>query len=851
MYHLKIRNEVEKIESQSSEFCNSLSEAIEGILFLGSTGGGKTTLIEFLLGEKLVINIEYGNPYLESSSNNIGSGPNSTTREIMVYKSQDNQLYIDTPGFSDTYGEYTAIKNYFALENILQCKDIKGFKFGFVLAKSVLFYEAIRNKDFIDFVKSIKSFIPSFGSTEWMNQAFIVVTKTEKRTTTNDVIKALSNAIKENNLDSKEQAFFQNIIENRKIALFPLPEEPYESGTPFHNPDANEHIIQLIRQSSYIPLAKQDFKEFNLSLSLNGEVLKDISIAKGEISSQISPLMSAIKDYQQKILTALPSNSFITLHFEKNYEKQKKVLVNYLNNFEKLCTSPEEEFYTLAMRHFNGTKELVTNLCELDYSIKFMKKFTAFDDNLININDIKDKFKDIIRETIVTYNWKLCTLNSYKTFFQSFKKDTHTQQKSIDTLLKNNADARTFVKNLFDNTDKKLVLSQLIDQCQISKQEGQEIKELASSNEKSALNKLATFLTNKEQLQYHRCKITGNEPSIMEIAFDHNYLSECEEIAIYGRYGIKIDQSIETPLRGKNLVMIAPVIEIVGDQKIILSGKEGKAHSVSQANEEKDGLAGNPGESSGSFFGYSHYKQGGLLTLHAEGGKGADGQNGGNGKVGKKGVQDDGYELQSYESDLVYSKKLLHDKLEGMTYNWYKVTRFSDHGKPGTRGGDGKSGGEGGKGGLEGQVDFKVLNPNSLEKCDYVINKGLNGKNGIPGKGGIGGQHGDALQGVWHYPECTPIFFFCGLWRPNGYWEDKPTPQTSNKAAAAMGESGSSFCFNKSNHPIPKDEILSEKHKAEYVKFILDQENNNVYEFYEENTVSTCDFSIDNQYTCF
>ncbi len=850
MHRLKIRNEVAKIESQKDGFCHSLSEPTEGILFLGSTGGGKTTLIEFLLGKKLIVNVKYGNSYLDSSSNNIGNGPNSSTREIMVHTAQDKQLYIDTPGFSDTYGEYTEIKNYFSIENILQCKGIKGFKLGFIIGKSILFYEANRNMDFINFIKSIKNFIPKLGSTEWMNEAFIVVTKTETRTTTNDVIKAFSNAINENNLNSNEREFFEHIINNNKIALFPLPEAPYNIGTTFQNPEANDNIMQLIRQSTYIPLDKQNFKEFNLSLALDGEVLKDISVARTEITTQISAISIVINNYQQKIITAMPSKFLITTHDEK----QKKVLENYLNNIEKLFTSPEETFYTQTMHNFHGTKELITNLSELDYSIKFMKKFAAFDDNLININDIKDEITDIIRAAITTYNWKICTINSYKTLFQSFLPypiKTHiNMEKSIHTLLKNNGDAR----NLFGNsTDQKVVLSYLMDLCSLSKSEGQKILELASSNEKSALNKLAKFITNKEELQYHRCKITGNELSISEISFDNASLRGCEEIAIYGRYGIKIDKSIEMELKGKNLVMIAPVINVSGDQKIVLSGSDGKVYTSFQAKEEEDGAAGDPGESSGSFFGYSYYKTGDLLTLYTQGGKGGDGQDGGKGKDGIKGVSDDGYTLQSSESDLVYSKKLLHDKSEGITYNWYKITRFSDNGEPGSRGGDGRSGGEGGKGGLAGHIDFKVLNPNEHEKCEYVISDGLNGNNGTPGKGGAGGQQGDAMKGIWHYPECTPLFFFCWFWAPMGYWEDKyePTLEPSQKAPNLNGESGMSISFHKSSYPTIKAEILQDKHKSDYVKFILDQESNSAFEFYGGNTVPTCDITVDNQYDCF
>lgn len=853
MYRLKIRNEIASIESQKTGFCDSLNEGTEATLFFGSTGGGKTALIEFLLGKSLTINLRFGNPYLDSTSTNIGNGPDSKTREIITHISDANQLYIDTPGFHDTDGEYAEIKNHYAIENILQCKKIKGFKIGLVMAKSILFYEALRNKDFISFVKSIKNFLPKLGSTDRMNEAFIVITKTEKRTTTNDVIKAWSSVIKENNFDSREQAFFENIIDNRKIALFPLPEEPYIDGDIYHNPKSHESILQLIKHSAYIPLEIQDFKKFNLSLALDGEVVKDINMAKIKVSTQIDQLISAIKNYQQEVLIALPTRLLLT----SDYERQKKVLKDYSTNFEKFCTSPANHykippnqlFYIQAMSHFHETPELINDLCELDYSIKFMKKFTGFDETLININDLKDQISNMLHEIIVANNWKICITNSYKTLFQSFKNDPHTQKKSIDTLLKNNAAARDLFEN---NWDQKIVLSKLTNQCSLSEKDGKEILELASLNEDNVLRKLAKFITQNQELQYHRCKITGSEPNISQISFENENLNECEEIAIYGRFGIKIDKSLETELRGKNLVMIAPIIKVIGEQKIILSGKDAQEHSILQANDGQDGQAGNIGESSGSFFAYS-YNAGNTLTILADGGKGSAGQDGGKGENGKKGEPDDGSMLQSSYNDVTYSKKFLHEKPEGITYNWYQVNKYSDNGEPGTQGSNGLTGGEGGKGGVMGKVDFITLVPEEVSFTSSTLD-GLDGRNGAPGKGGEGGQHGDATEGIWHYPECTTIFsFVCRLWSPEGYWElnHEPTPQISQKAPALNGETGSNIPFHKSSDPIYKPEIFKEKHKEEYVKFILEEENNSFFEFYQDNTSETCINSVDNQYSCF
>lgn len=845
MYHLKIRNEVEKIELQKNEFCNSLSGMTVGTLFLGPTGSGKTTLIEFLLNKLLIIDVKHGNPCLNSLSNNIDNGPNSKTKEIVIYSTDDNQLYIDTPGFRDTYGEYTEIGNYIAIENIFQCRNIKGFKIGLILPKSVLFYETNRNRDFINFIKAIKNFMPTIGSKPWINEAFIVVTKTEKRTTTDDVIKALASAIKENNLNSNEWEFLDNIINNKKVTLFPLPEEPYNVGGTFKNQEASENIAQLIKQSTYIELKKEDLKKFDLSLTFDGEVLKDISIAKNEIINQIKVVVSEIRDYQQKIIAAFPTNSFNVA----NYKIKKKNLENYLSNEKTYCDSSERIIYNLVMDHFDGSRKLIDIFCELDYSIKFMKKIKSFNEGLIDTNDIKNQFHDAIRPVIAIYNWKICTSNSYKALFHFFKKDVNTHKKSIDTLLEHGYD----IINLFDYTrDRKDVLLQLFNRCSTIKEEVEGLLELTFLNESNAMNRLAEFVTRKDQLGYNECKITGNVPRVSQISFDSDELVLCEEIAIYGRYGIRIDESIERELRGKNLIMIAPTIKVIGDQKIILSGIAGKNHTVLEANEGKDGLAGNVGKSSGSFWGYCYNKIGDMLKIEAEGGQGGDGQNGSKGEDRKKSAADKGYMLGSDRSDLVYSKKLLHDKLEGVTYNWYKVTRFSDNGEPGVKGGDGRTGGEGGKGGFSGRIDFRVLNTDGFEKHIFIVNDGINGKNGNPGKGGKGGEHGDAVQGIWHYPECTPVFFFCKLWSPQGYWEEghEPELRVSQKAIASDGEPGSAISFHKSNNPIKKAEILYEEHKVEYMSFML-SENSDVFEFYESNVLTTCNIIEDGYYSCF
>lgn len=833
MPHLKIRKEIENIESSKDDFCNSLTSPVEGTIFLGGTGGGKTTLIEFLEGKELIVKEKYSNLYLASSSNQINNGPHSVTDRIIVSLSHNGNLYIDTPGFWDTYGEYNQIKNIHAIESILNCPNIRGLKLALVIPKSFIFYEGNRGLDFTNYIKSIRNFIPNFGDQKWLNQAFIIVTKTEERTSTDDAIRAITAAIEENHMEDGERSFFKSLLGNKKVVLFPLPSSSYTVDTPYQNKEILNDILELVEETNYVAVTKQDFRSLDLHISLQGNIVADIMAAKKLIEVKLNETNHESQEYQKDFIATLPTNNFTVA----KYKKSESLLEDYFNNPLKFCSPKENSLFIEAMQHLKGVKESSTLLCELDFSLKYLERFIHKGLDIFNAKHEIDEAQEIIGIMKDTWSWAICSTTIFNKFFRSYKEaEASSSQYNLEMLLKNQA--ATF-KYFQLGQNKNVIISNLLDECTTSDQSKLNLMKLASSVENNFLNLLADFIIKKHTTYHEACHIKGLILKTSQIASHIAELSSCKEITMFGVCGIIVDKSVE--LYGKNFYMIAPIVSVIENQKIVLDGENGVNYTI-LANPGMNGNAGETGKSAGSFFGYCYSIDDGVLTVTANGGKGADGQNGGAGIDGRKG--NPASEASMY--DLPHTEQFLHEYNKTAqntvaSFYWYQITKFSDAGTPGKNGRNGKSGGEGGKGGLAGIVDFEIFN--NKDHFISIAEKGANGRNGPPGAGGEGGEHGDAIQGTWYFPKCSGyISILCWLNKPAGYWAEgkEPAHVNSKLPRSSNGEQGSVIPVIKSIQPekvfVGSVDIVKEKIRKDYIEFLFkDSNSNSILDFYKNN----------------
>ncbi len=780
-FKLKIRKEIAAIELANNNPCNSLDTTAKatGTVLLGSTGGGKTTLMEFLLNKNLTIGIRYGNSYLDSKSNHIGHGGEAKTDQVMIYTYDKNQIFIDTPGFGDTRGEYTEIKNHIAIRNIVECDKIMGIRMVFVVPKSFIFYEANRGTDLIKFVKAIRNFIPDFSAKKWIDQTLIIVTKTETRTTTNNAIEAIKDGIEQIReireagtiITKEEREFFQHLTDNQRVKLFPMPPEPYQAGTIFENPELRKDILDFIKKVPVVKVSKDDFKK-DFELLSAGVIIGDINHERANFINQAQIIEENLKKNIKQYIKSFPKGNLSTTE----YKKTKKILEEHIKD-KTICNQQEIEVaFDIAKQlvnvsspnpfkdtsvDFGEVNELKSTFCELDYSVKFLQKYISHKNDLFQIEAAEEKLTNIIEQVITYFDWVICTTNAYATFFRFLiQKDNQSQPKDIDTILNQNVNGyKFFGHNTEDIRNSIFDICTKSDNVEIAKNNKRKLVDLRDSNvNDNALDKLVLLISSILKDEYplydkSTCTIKGFMPGVSQINMDHNALDGCTTIAIYGVYGIQINGPLELP--GKNLIMIAPHIKVSENQKIKLDGQDAANHLEIEDNNGQHGAAGNLGRSAGSFYGYCIEKSGGKLIISAKGGNGGNGQNGAKGVNGAKGNPASKNNLLDSKLYSEGSSIELKSKEDHQNWSWSRHIRCTDTGKDGSTGGIGGTGGEGGHGGLAGSVDFQIKNA-KMDKEKYfssITAEGTKGKNGAPGDGGKGGAHGDALCYLVDYPD--------------------------------------------------------------------------------------------------
>ena len=124
----KVQEIIPKIQNNIDNFINKnnlqrFKNTVTLAILVGGTGSGKSTFMNLLAGQKLVVKDNFGNFVLEAPNENISKishGVNSST-EIpnLWYNSAQNIIFCDCPGFFDTKGSIQETINIFAIVTLL------------------------------------------------------------------------------------------------------------------------------------------------------------------------------------------------------------------------------------------------------------------------------------------------------------------------------------------------------------------------------------------------------------------------------------------------------------------------------------------------------------------------------------------------------------------------------------------------------------------------------------------------------------------------------------------------------------------------------------------------------------
>lgn len=205
------------------------SQGKDIVVFLGDTGAGKSTLINYLTGQKLKTN-EYQDIVLGYSNDPealpIGGSHLAQTFLPRSIRSGD-LLFFDLPGFGDNRGTATSLLNACFIKSIIE--KAKSVKLVFVAGMDEI--TGKRGKSFIEFMRKIEQLIPGTSIERFSS---LVITKShQKREKLNDYL-----AVK-----TEMTPILQSWISNNMLGQMSKPEDSIIRD------DERAPILDLIRRT--------------------------------------------------------------------------------------------------------------------------------------------------------------------------------------------------------------------------------------------------------------------------------------------------------------------------------------------------------------------------------------------------------------------------------------------------------------------------------------------------------------------------------------------------------------------------------------------------------------------------
>jgi energy-coupling factor transporter ATP-binding protein EcfA2 len=255
------------------------------VVFLGNTGSGKSTLMNYLSNKNLKVddedNIVLSNPS-DSSAMRIGTGARSETL-LPRFVEIDNLRMYDFPGFGDTRGTSVSLVNACFIKHILE--RAKTVRLMFIAGYDEV--TASRGALFKDLSNTAKNLLPDDQIEEC---SALTITKSPANKEKGKLIQILQNRtergildiwIEQRKLAKMSSPFDQKINQNDRQDILKIIEEtPYKKLTNVniqatYNSSNLDHLRKVYfeeMQEIFVKLREENFKEGSLS-SLDIEAL--------------------------------------------------------------------------------------------------------------------------------------------------------------------------------------------------------------------------------------------------------------------------------------------------------------------------------------------------------------------------------------------------------------------------------------------------------------------------------------------------------------------------------------------------------------------------------------------------
>jgi energy-coupling factor transporter ATP-binding protein EcfA2 len=716
---------------------HSQVEKAEGqniVLFLGPTGSGKSTAINYLAGCTMLeiddpmtgdFSIKTENPVVD-----IGDGALSTTLypsivDLLVPSGDKNIKFCDTAGFGDNRGPEYDICAAYTLGSVFEkAKAVQGVAVLIQLSDIT----DPRLPKLIDTFRQLNRLFTNRDN--YTGSILLLVTKADfgRPRTVKQIYNILSIRLKEL---KKPQAGTQAKVDISDIEwLFDEVLKEEGKAIKICRPLAADERPDLIETLQTLKPVRDPGSSFKYPISTSSqlELLKLISDRKTQLIDQMNTLSKALKSYWLNY-SEEHSHTLVTL---ENITVGIQTLKERLTSFRTQQTSVETFVDAFEVR--NEAVKLAANAIKDNLSV------------INNLNHFFGKDEDQPRIPLATVDNYIADANELNNKVATYKNPLYGNEMRV--LLESRAiqtkvwGVREKLRGLLEVQRDRLTE----DDCQpiwshLTLESRVQFKELLSLMNQSGnlgcqnvIDLVRQTVLNPFTMPTEA--IEGQliiKSNVANIALSQivQYLTPMKgnlnfhDLVLQSHDTLLVDDSLKAVfVAGKNVVITTNNMEILTeDCKINTSGNKLLAREV------PSGEAGRAGNSAGNIYlNVSDKMSGYTLSLIANGSSGEKGGNGNCGKTGKEGDNGKDADAPGAPGSIITIFEHHDEKISG------------SKGEQGGKGGQGSNAGRGGPAGFSGLIEVM---PKELSCLSLTHNNGDAGTDGTPGSGGNGGKGGE------------------------------------------------------------------------------------------------------------
>lgn len=526
---------MEQVGSTVQKVMSNVPSDATKVLFLGTTGIGKSTLINNLMGSKLKVIGKDGGLQLEPVSpvNGFAIGHDCvsvTSIPNAVYDEQNRLVYCDCPGFGDTNGAYQEILNAFAIDQVLTFSEGTESKVKILLMMSAS--PAVVQSGRAESTKKVfDKIVQIIPDAEKLKEAVVLVLRDSNKQFRDGFFNYLlgkREKSEENKASKKWENWLVSYLKERSASkVFNIPPVLENQKNKEIDIYEKERLIELLQQDPVINIPHNiilDTEECACILEMLHKLGKP-----GEAIAQLEKQISTLLDSESNLEKIRYIGSFIDeidvkISSPADFVSLFKEKQNYVDEFNLGDVVNQ-------VQKFGALYDFMKKVCEKMQSSEEASRYFDFEANIEDYCDIARSYAGFInncksvkkrREEVVTTNMQLERVN----------KEFEEVKKAMSEYREEGARKEAEHKKEVDSLKKQL------EQGEISKREYE--LELSKVNEKNAeayskierLNNMLATLREKGNETEKQLELVKSESQALTARQNYELMQRLEEIKL-------------------------------------------------------------------------------------------------------------------------------------------------------------------------------------------------------------------------------------------------------------------------------------------------------------------------------